>query len=148
MVFLARIGNFFVKGILRSPLHGILSENVLLITVTGRKSGKQYTTPVARVPHGDGYMVFSDHNRTWWRNLRGGAPVRLYVKGQEIGGMANVFEEPEAVVAGLTTYLQKSPHLAKYFDVDLDPNGQPNAEDIARTAATEVLIRIQVDQSA
>lgn len=147
MVFLAWIGNFFVKGILRSPLHGILSESVLLITVTGRKSGKQYTTPVARVPDGDGYMVFSDQNRTWWRNLRGGAPVRLRVKGQEISGMANVSEEPEAVAAGLTTYLQRSPHLAKYFDVDLDPDGQPNAGDVARAAASEVLIRIQVDQS-
>jgi hypothetical protein len=32
---------------LRSPLHGILSKNFLLINFTGRKSGRVFTTPVS-----------------------------------------------------------------------------------------------------
>ena len=36
----------FVKLILCSPLHGILSRNTMLFTFTGRRSGKEYTTPV------------------------------------------------------------------------------------------------------
>ena len=36
-----------MKFILRSPLHGMVSKYLTLITFTGRKSGKNYTTPVS-----------------------------------------------------------------------------------------------------
>jgi len=38
--------NRWVIWLLQSPLHGLVSQGMLLITVTGRKSGKTYTTPV------------------------------------------------------------------------------------------------------
>jgi hypothetical protein len=47
------IGNVFVRLLLRSPFHGWLSDNVLLLTYTGRKSGKRYTIPVAYGRVGD-----------------------------------------------------------------------------------------------
>ena len=40
------IFNPFMVWLLRSPLHKLASKNTLLITFTGRKSGKKYTTPV------------------------------------------------------------------------------------------------------
>ena len=40
------IMNPAIKLILRSPLHGLMSKRLLLITFTGRKSGKQFTTPL------------------------------------------------------------------------------------------------------
>lgn len=43
---LNRIANPVVTWLLRSSLHGILSGSTLLITVTGRKSGRIYTIPV------------------------------------------------------------------------------------------------------
>jgi hypothetical protein len=39
-------GNDFMSWFLRSPLHGLLSNGMMLLTVTGRKTGKKYTTPV------------------------------------------------------------------------------------------------------
>ena len=39
-------GNDFMAWVLRSPFHGMLSNGMMLITVTGRKTGKAYTTPV------------------------------------------------------------------------------------------------------
>jgi len=41
-----RFVNQAMQTILRSPLHGMVSSTVLLITFTGRKSGNTYTTPV------------------------------------------------------------------------------------------------------
>ena len=40
------IVNKTMKLILRSPMHGVVSKSMLLISFTGRKSGKTYTTPV------------------------------------------------------------------------------------------------------
>ncbi|MCB0144872.1 MAG: nitroreductase family deazaflavin-dependent oxidoreductase, partial [Caldilineaceae bacterium] len=79
------IANPMMKFILQSPLHRIASSQIMLITVTGRKSGKQYTTPVNFVEIDDfedeGLLsVVSHQHRTWWRNLRGGAPVTIVLR--------------------------------------------------------------------
>ena len=41
------IVNRAMKFMLRSPLHSIVDKKILLVTFTGRKSGKTYTTPVS-----------------------------------------------------------------------------------------------------
>jgi hypothetical protein len=69
---LIRIGNHFMKLILRSPLHSLVSENAMIITSTGRKSGKIYTTPVNYVRDAGALIILSQDDRTWWKNLRGG----------------------------------------------------------------------------
>jgi hypothetical protein len=52
-----KIGNGFMRAILRSPLHGLVSNNVILITFTGRKSGNTYTMPVNYVRDGDALII-------------------------------------------------------------------------------------------
>ena len=42
-----RTVNHVVKGILRSPAHGLLSDRLLVMTVTGRRTGKKRSFPVA-----------------------------------------------------------------------------------------------------
>lgn len=46
-------GNDFMAWVLRSPFHGMLSNGMMLITITGRKTGKTYTTPVGYYVEGD-----------------------------------------------------------------------------------------------
>ena len=41
-----RFGNFFVIGLLRSPLHRLSSGSLLLISYRGRRSGRRFTIPV------------------------------------------------------------------------------------------------------
>src|SRR5712691_523168 len=70
--------NVAVQLLLRSPLHFWLSDTMLLLTYTGRKSGRRDTNPVSYSREGDVVTVFT--YRSWWRNLRGGAPVRVEIK--------------------------------------------------------------------
>ena len=44
--FVMTAGNVILPLILRSPFHGILSKNMMLLSFKGRKSGKVYTFPV------------------------------------------------------------------------------------------------------
>lgn len=90
--FFIRIGDPFIKAILRSPLHGLLSRDILLITYTGRRSGKSFVTPVNYIRTGDLLRVVSFQQRRWWRNLRGGAPVNLWLAGKEVTAWAEVVE--------------------------------------------------------
>jgi deazaflavin-dependent oxidoreductase (nitroreductase family) len=135
------IVNHAMKLMLRSPVHGVVSKTVMLITFTGRKSGKTYTTPVSYSQHGNQVYVFTHAN--WWKNLRGGAPVTLHIQGLEIQGLAEpIAGDKQAVATGLTAHLQKVPSDARYYGVTFDKHGNPRAEDVAHAVQTVVMIRI------
>jgi deazaflavin-dependent oxidoreductase (nitroreductase family) len=89
---LNQTGNRVLRGLLRSPLHRLASGRVALITVTGRRSGREYTFPVAYSQDGDGVtiQVGWPESKVWWRNLRDGAEVRLRLRGEEQTGHARV----------------------------------------------------------
>jgi deazaflavin-dependent oxidoreductase (nitroreductase family) len=135
--------NQTMKFILRSPMHGVVSKSVLLISFTGRKSGKIYTTPVDYSQDGDQVTIFTHAN--WWKNLRGEAPVTLRMRGRDLQGVAEpVAEDKAAVAAGLGAHLRKVPSDAKYYNVNIDPQGNPNVEDLVKAAQTAVMIRIRL----
>jgi deazaflavin-dependent oxidoreductase (nitroreductase family) len=136
--------NSIMAFVLRSPLHGMLSKNTMLITYSGRKSGKAYTTPVNYIQVEDGLLVTSYRKRTWWRNLRGGASVTLRLQGKDRQATAEVYEDDENVTRYLAAYLSKAPQVAKYFNVSLDDKGEPNLADVRRAAGERVIIRVQL----
>jgi hypothetical protein len=63
--------NPVAKLILSSPLHGVMSRRLMLITFTGRRSGKRFTTPISYVQDGDALLF--GVGGPWWKNLRDGA---------------------------------------------------------------------------
>ena len=85
-----RVLNPFMTTILKSPLHGLVIGNTMLITFTGRKSGKRYTTPIGYIR--DGEMVICSTKANWWKNLRGGAPVTVRLQGHELKGKGEISE--------------------------------------------------------
>ena len=46
-----RASDVVVRKVLRSPLHGLLSRRLLIVTVTGRKTGRRYSNPVGYAQH-------------------------------------------------------------------------------------------------
>lgn len=56
--------NLFTRWLLRSPLQSMISKNFMLITYTGRKSGKVYDTPVNYARDGNLLTVVSFRRRT------------------------------------------------------------------------------------
>ncbi len=60
---------WFMTWILRSPFH-IFMGGIMLITVTGRKTGRAISIPVNCARDGDTLLVTSKTGRTWWKNVR------------------------------------------------------------------------------
>ncbi|MBN1283913.1 MAG: nitroreductase family deazaflavin-dependent oxidoreductase [Anaerolineae bacterium] len=137
--------NTVMKFVLRSPLHGMVSNVIMLVTFTGRKSGKSYTTPVSYLREGDEVLLFT-HGQ-WWKNLRGGAPVTLRIKGKDLKGIAEpVTEDKEAITAGLRKILKHNPRDAKYYGVTtFDADGYPDPAEVARGAQGSVMVRIRLE---
>lgn len=80
--------NRFVKLLLRSPAHRLLSGNPMLLTFTGRRSGVRRTVPITYLQEGGGVSCFCNADVAWWKNLRGGAPVELRLRGRIRTGTA------------------------------------------------------------
>ena len=130
------------KFVLRSPLHGLVDKNILLITFTGRKSGKTFTTPVSYSQHGAEVYIFTHAN--WWKNLRRDTPVTLRLRGRDVKGLPEpVAEDKQAVAAGLAEHLRVVPSDATFYGVTFDERRNPNAEQVARAVQSVVMIRVR-----
>lgn len=76
--------NGLVGALLKSPLHGIASKGLLLVSWSGRKSGREFSIPVGYQEDGEDLVVLISkrEEKNWWRNFRSPWPARLYVRGQ------------------------------------------------------------------
>jgi len=138
-----RIVNPLVALLLRSPLHGLMSRDVMLLTVTGRRTGRRYAMPVSYLRDRDRVRAFTGREMTWWRNLRGGAEVTVVLAGQTHRGSAEaITDDTERVVAALGDFLTRLPRDAVYYDVALDADRHPVAADVRRAADQVTLIEI------
>jgi deazaflavin-dependent oxidoreductase (nitroreductase family) len=137
-----KISNFFIASIINTPLHPILGKNMAVITVTGSKTGKRYSTPINIMRDGEIFTVVSLRDRTWWRNLRGGNQGQIRVAGKRFRVQGEVIENHNGVINGLNHYFKKHPTYAKYFGVHLEADGQPQMDDLEREAEKRVLIRL------
>lgn len=135
--------NKAMKFVLRSPIHNLISKNVLLITFTGRKSGKSYTTPVSYSQSGDHVSIFT--HATWWKNLCSIAPVKLQLQGREFQGLAEpVAEDKRSIATGLAAHLRKVPSDARYYGVTFDEHRNPRAEDVEKAVQSVVMINVKL----
>jgi len=149
--FMNHFANPFVRMVLRSPFHRMFSGSLALVTYQGRKSGKEYTIPVQYVQAGQTVYIVPGRaeQKTWWRNLRVGAPVRLVMRGKNVNGMAQVFqgEKDKAPIAdALVSYFQRFPAAAHAQNLQPAPNGTFNPNDLDRIAASTVMVRVTLGE--
>lgn len=124
--------------ILRSPLHRLLSQALMLLTFHGRKSGKRYTIPVGYLQQENRLYIFSHSG--WWRNLPG-QQVTVRLRGKDVRGTVRRLEDKHEIAAvvrmsiaqrgdtmaqrmGLTEYADPErpdplPQRTKFFEITL-----------------------------
>jgi deazaflavin-dependent oxidoreductase (nitroreductase family) len=149
MWFMNKIANPFVRLILRSPFHKLMSATVLLITYRGRKSGRTYTLPVNYVQDGRTITIIPGmaEHKNWWRSLCGGAPVQIRLAGRRLAGNATVLTgeaDASQIVPALALYLQHFPAAAKMRNLQPSPNDSFNPDELLQAAASTVLVRVDL----
>ena len=94
---LIKLQNPFMHWLLRSPLHRVVSDRYMLLTFTGRKTGHIYTTPVTYKRLDDRVFVLTSQSHGWWKNMRGGAEVEVFIRHQTYRGLATASRDPERI---------------------------------------------------
>ncbi len=95
MLFNRRQGMRFIVGVHEfwyRATNGVVGGNLfgaqmLLLTTTGRKSGKRYTTPLTYLEDGQNLVIIAsnsgaDTDPNWWRNLKANPHALVQVGGQ------------------------------------------------------------------
>jgi hypothetical protein len=149
MWFMNKILNPLIRLILNSPLHGLLSAGLLLITYRGRKSGREFTLPVQYTEAGQKIYIIPGmpEQKTWWRNLKGGLPVKLTLRGQVLNGEGLVLDpqnEAAEILTATELSLKRSAKLAKMYHVRTEVDGSLNAEDLRQAAEKMILVRVSL----
>jgi hypothetical protein len=100
--------NAVVKRLARSPLHGVLGGRIAVLRFTGRRSGRQYETPVG-VHELDGALLTLT-NSPWKANLREPARVGLLRRGVDTAWTATLDEDPERVAEVYRRLIERMGH--------------------------------------
>jgi hypothetical protein len=139
------IVNRIVTLLLRLPvLHRLVSGSLLLITFTGRKSGKTYTTPAGYYRQDDDIILMTKRFRTWWRNFQEPAAETLRLRGRDVTGQAETLTEVDVIVPIITRVVEKSPREAELFHIRIDGD-TVNPASVWETTPRLVIIRIRLD---
>ena len=150
MWFMNKIANPFVMLILRSPLQRLMSAALLLIAYRGRKSGRPYTLPVQYAQAGDILYIIPAYaeQKTWWRNLEGGLPVQVTLKGQVFSGQAALLDpnaDADEILKAFGLYLQRFPPSANMQHVRMEADGQFNQDDLRQAVKTTKMIQVKIN---
>lgn len=91
----------------------------MLLTVTGRKTGRTYTLPVGRHESPDGTFVLSAGGN-WRHNLRGGADVQVTLDGRARSGHAVLEDDLDRAAEAFKAMLDRSGPRALGVKVNVD----------------------------
>lgn len=136
--------NTVMKLVLRTPLlHSIVSDNIMLLTFTGCKSGKIYTIPVSYTQQGDAVMMFTNH--IWGNNLVNNAPVKLHLRGHQLRAIAELnTDDVEQITPILYEHLRNKPADARIHHVTYDKSGNPVPAQVQQAAGNIRMIRFRL----
>jgi hypothetical protein len=88
--------NGVIAGLRSAPLVGpLVSRHLTVVTYTGRRSDRTFSTPVAFRQAGDTVTISVEvpQRKKWWRNFTGeGGPLSLELNGVERVGHAVAVE--------------------------------------------------------
>jgi hypothetical protein len=121
--------NKVIRGMLHVP--GVskgMGGSLLTVYVTGRKSGRQYSVPVAYTRHDGALLIGTPF--AWGRNLRTGEPVEILLQGRRRTADVEVYSGEPEVTKAYTVLCKDKKTFANFNKISFGANGEPNAEDL------------------
>lgn len=141
--------NPLMLRILPSPFHWLASSQIALVTFTGKKSGRVFTTPMAYHDFGDTIIIAlaETKGRNWWRNYIETAPMDMLIKGKWRHGSASVLT-PESLEykKWFEAVLGRACFIPKIFLNDYDARKGLSSEQIDTLHARSGLVLFTPDQ--
>ncbi len=98
-------GSTVIKLILRSPLHSLLSQQMILVSLNGSSDGQAEWKPARYLLEGQRVTFFSE--RAAASHLKNSAVARILLRGSEVSGQAEFITDMDAMRYGFARIYQR-----------------------------------------
>ena len=144
--------NPLICGVLRSPVHWLLSPGLMLLTFTGRKTGRRYAIPVGYQRDGERtltVMISEAPKKQWWRNYREPGPVEVRLRGRDRRGTAQlVAPGSDELIRLAATTLGRVPGLGRAWGIRYDRRRGLTPEQTETLRRTIAAVRIELEEES
>jgi F420H(2)-dependent quinone reductase len=110
-----------MRALLGLPFPTPLGGRLMLLYLTGRKTGKRYRQPVSYVRDGD--ELLTPGGGRWRLNLRDGEPVRIRLRGRVRTFRPHLVGDPDEIERLLGVMAAASPSVNRFVRIPRGPDG-------------------------
>lgn len=118
---LMRVVNVPMRVVLGLPVATPLSGRLMLVFLTGRKTGRSYRQPVSYVRQGSTLLTPGGGN--WKLNLGEGRPERIRLRGRDVLARPEIVSDVEDIDRLLATMTQANPMVSRFVGIPRGPDG-------------------------
>ena len=137
--------NPVVAFLARSPLHFLISHQVLVIQFKGRKSGKQYLVPVSYHEHESSYTCVTLRSNIWWRNLKEVSHTKIWLKGTLKNAQIDLEFNNDQIVENTLRDLVTNNRVDAYFaKIKLNKDGSPDSDDLIKAGKIHTVLKFTI----
>lgn len=117
-----RMVNVPMRLVLGLPFATPLSGRLMLVFLTGRRTGKSYRQPVSYVR--EGTTLLSPGGGRWKLNLKEGRPERIRLRGRDVFARPELVGDPEEVERLLGVMTEANPRVRSFVGISTGPDGR------------------------
>jgi hypothetical protein len=117
-----RLLNVPMRAVLGLPVATPLSRRLMLVFLTGRRTGKSYRQPVSYVRDGEALVTPGGGN--WKFNLADGRPERIRLRGRDVMARPEIIVDPGEIERLLGVMTADNPTAGRFVAIPKGPDGR------------------------
>jgi hypothetical protein len=117
-----RVINVPMRMVLGLPFATPLSGRLMLVFLTGRKTGKSYRQPMSYVRQGT--TLLTPGGGKWKLNLQGGRPERIRLRGRDVLARPELVGDIDEIERLLGVMTAANPRVSTFVAIPKGPNGR------------------------
>jgi hypothetical protein len=117
-----RAVNVPMRRVLALPVATPLADRLMLLYLTGRKTGRAYRQPVSYVRHGD--VLLTPGGGNWKLNLVPGRAERIRLRGRDVLARPEIISDVDEIEQLLAIIIAANPTAGRFVGAGGGPDGR------------------------
>lgn len=135
------------KTILKSPLHGLLSGDLAVISFPDHRTGKLLSFSVEYQKEKRFIRIICSRKENCWQKFIFGSPVEILIRGVTYRGWAEIIEDPGEILKEWKVLFRHKPEIARTYGIEESDKGEFEFTMLPEALKNHAILRIDVSSS-